>query len=441
MAKDVGLARVSTLDQDPQLQINDLERAGCWPIYVEHVSGVAAKRPVRDQALATLQRGDTLTVWKLDRLGRSMTEVVGIIERLVADKIRFRCLTQPVDTTSAMGKMQLQLLAMFGEFERSLLLERTAAGKARRLAEGKHPGGVALFGFEPDHETVIEADAALVRYVADYVLEGAPMNQIVDTLNWRGFRTRSGSRWQVKSWRRILGSPYVVPILGQEQYNALSRMFAQPGRQHMGRPAIALLSGILACGREGCGQPLYLVQVRQRSGTKRKVYACRKAGSGGRWAGCGSLTISQTRADDHARELFVAAVVGPKFATALDQRQAELLAQDVTAAELDEWRAELVDLDQVQGTRFYSDAMKRRHEELRRMTEQATAKLLAQPDLQEMLSLPKSEEELRRTWDRWDISTRRVWLRRLFHRIVVHPATTRSSASVVESRLEPIWKI
>ena len=88
---DYGYARVSTRDQDPQLQINALEQAGCWPIVKEHASGVAKKRPVLDQALAQLKPGDRLTVWKLDRLGRSITflhrsfaEILGVPQGSVA---------------------------------------------------------------------------------------------------------------------------------------------------------------------------------------------------------------------------------------------------------------------------------------------------------------------------------------------------------------------
>jgi DNA invertase Pin-like site-specific DNA recombinase len=438
---DVGYARVSSLDQDPQLQINALERAGCWPIYVEHVSGVAAKRPVRDETLAQLQRGSTLTVWKLDRIGRSMTEVVGTIENLVQRGVRFRVLTQNIDTadTSATGKMQLQLLAMFAEFERTLLLERTAAGRQRRKDEGLHPGGPALFGFEADHVTVVEPEAALIRDAAQRVLAGEPMNQIIDQWNAQGLRTRAGKPWTVKTVRRILGNPYVVPVLGQDNYDRLRRIFAGPDRQRLGRPAVALLSGILTCAR--CGQPLYLVRTQQRDGSRRRVYACRKQGMGGRFIGCGSITVAADRADDWAEDAFAVAVAGPEFAQALDQRQAELLAGDATAQDLDAWRVEAQELDQVQGTRFYTDAMKRRHSELRRMVEQATAQLLAAPDLAEMMSLPRTEEELRRAWDGWTIAQRRTWLRRVLERIEVQPATSRSRASSVEDRLLPVWKL
>jgi DNA invertase Pin-like site-specific DNA recombinase len=436
---DVGLARVSSLDQDPQIQINDLERAGCWPIFVEQVSGVSTKRPVRDQAMAQLTRGSTLTVWKLDRLGRSMTEVVGIIEDLIHRGVRFRCLTQPVDTSSAMGKMQLQLLAMFAEFERTLLLERTAAGRVRRRDEGLHPGGVALYGFAADHVTVIEHEAALLRYVAEYTLAGAPMNQTVDVINWRGLRTRAGKLWTVKTLRRILGNPYVVPVLGEETFQALSRIFGQPDRQRLGRPAVHLLSGILSCSR--CGQPLYLVHTRQRDGSMRDVYVCRKAGAGGRFTGCGSMVIGAARVDAWAEEMFVAAVVSEGFAADLNRRQAELLATDVTAADLDAWRAEADELEQVMPTRFAPPNAKERHAELRRLVDQATTQLLAQPDLQALIDLPRSEDALQARWAAWSTADRRVWLRRLVERIEVQPATSRSRASSVEERLNPIFKM
>ena len=85
--------------------------------------------------------------------------------------------------------------------------------------------------------------------------------------------------------------------------------------------------------------------------------------------------------------------------------------------------------------------MRRRHDDLRQMVDQATARLLAQPDLQALLDLPKSEEALRARWATWPIADRRAWLRRLVERIEVRPAMTRSRASTVEERLDPIWKL
>src|SRR5437867_6285401 len=105
---DVGLARVSTRDQHPGLQIAALEQGGCDAIYEEKVSGISKRRPVRDQVLAELGPGDTLTVWKLDRLGRSLTELDGIVNDLKRRGVRFRCLTQPIDTSTAAGTLFFQ---------------------------------------------------------------------------------------------------------------------------------------------------------------------------------------------------------------------------------------------------------------------------------------------------------------------------------------------
>jgi DNA invertase Pin-like site-specific DNA recombinase len=436
---DVGYARVSSLDQDPQLQINALERAGCWPIVKEKVSGVAKVRPVRDEVLRMAKTGDTITVWKLDRWGRSVADLLEVIDGLDRRGVRFRCLTQPIDTSSAFGRMQLTLLAAFAEFERSLIVERTLAGRQRRREEGLHPGGPPLYGFEADHVTVIESEAQLLREAAERVLAGEPVNRVVDDWNKRGLRTRSGSRWQVKTLRRILGNPWAVPILGQDTYRELSRLFARPDRQRLGRPAEHLLSGILSCSR--CGQPLYLVRTQQRDGSKRPAYTCRKAGSGGRFGGCGSMTVSQTRADAWAEEAFIAAVASDGFAEALNRRQAELLAGEVTAAELDEWRRDIEELEQVLPTRYATPDMRKRHDDLRRMVDQATAQLMAQPDLQALLDLPRSEDKLRARWDAWTIAERRTWLRRLVETIVVKPATTRSRVSDVEARMDPRWRM
>jgi DNA invertase Pin-like site-specific DNA recombinase len=439
---NVGLARVSTLDQDPGLQLDALARAGCDRIFEERVSGVSAKRPIRDQVLAQLRRGDTLTCWRLDRLGRSMIEVVGIIQDLAARRVKFRSLSDNLsidpDNANPMTTMQLQMLAMFSEYERSVIKERILAGKARMMAEGRHPGGRALFGFEADHVTVNEEQAELLREAVDLVLnKGRTLSHVVDTWNAQGLRPGDASHWRVTHLRRILLNERVVPIIGQENYDKLVRLFTDQERRKGGRPAIYLLSGVLTCSR--CDRPLYGARIRRKGGVQELNYRCEAGkGSGGRHTGCGRTSVAMGRTDDHVREIFILSVVGEPFREALNQWQAELLATDVTAQDLDDWRAEIADLDQVQGTRFYNDAMRRRHDELRRMVEQATAQLMAAPDLQAMIDLPRSEEQLRARWSSWTIPQRRAWLKRLVERIEVKPATAGIS---LEERLVPIFKM
>lgn len=428
---DVGLARVSTRDQHPGLQLTALEQAGCAAIYEERVSGVSAKRPVRDQVLAELQPGDTLTVWKLDRLGRSVSELLEIIKGLERRGIRFRCLTQPIDTSSPTGRLFLTFLAGFAEFEREIMRERVLAGKERQRAEGR-PMGRLPFGWA-DAETVNEAQAALLREAAARLLAGVNVSTVVDAWNTAGIPPERGTRWSVTPLRRMLTNPRTAAILGPDTHAAVVRLFDAPDRQRLGAPAEHLLSGILVCQ---CGQAMYADVAKGQH-----VYRCRKAThSGGRSAGCGRLNISERAADRWATEAFVAAVCAPDFAAALNRRRAALLEGEATAERLDDWRLEIAELGQVLETRYGTDEHRRRRDELARIVRQATARLMARPDLQALIDLPKSEAKLRAAWDGWTIPERRAWLRRVLDRIIVLPATSVGRGSNIAARLDPRWK-
>ena len=446
----VGYARVSTRDQDLAVQLDALERAGCWPIHEEKRSGAKGKdRPVRDEMLRQLERGDTLVTYKLDRLGRSLADLLGIVEDLEARGVAFRCLTQPIDTSTPAGKMFLQLLAVFAEFERAMILERTADGQAWREAQGLPHGRPRMFGTVGAGPTAVspeqaEAEAELIVEATRRVLDGEPMNRIVGDWNTRGIGSRDGKTWAVNALRRVLTNPQTEAMVGADAFRSLAVLFDNRSnrRQALGRPADHLLSGILACGREGCGQPMYATWKTARSGGRETYYRCKPGkGSGGRFRGCGSTGVSQDRADAWAAEAFVAAVVSDEFADALSRRQAELLAGDMTAEALDEMRAELGELEQVMPTRFAPPDARQRHARLQRQVREATAHLLAQPELQALVDLPRSEAKLRAAWDGWSVAERRAWLRRVVECIVVKPATAQGRASKVEARLDPRWKV
>jgi DNA invertase Pin-like site-specific DNA recombinase len=445
--EDIGLARVSTRDQDPQLQLNALNQAGCWPIYEERVSGASAHRPVRDEVLRRLKRGDTLTVWKLDRLGRSVIELHQIVKDLDQRGIRFRCLTQPIDTTTSQGRFFFTMLAAFAEFERDLIIERTIAGLEVAREQGKF-GGPPPYGLttvkQPDGQVVtveVQDEAQLLREAARRILDKEPLSRIVEDWNGHGHRPRHAEKWGVTSLRRIMLNERLIPILGQETYDKLVRVFANPDqRKRLGRLGEHLLSGILVCGREGCGRPLYWKSFQDpRGGARRENYVCMKGnGSGGRHVGCGRLTISAKKADEWALEAFIAAVVSEDFTQALDRRRAELLAGEVTVAQVEEWRQEIDDIETVLPTRFGTDAMRERRDELARLVRQATAGLLQRPDLQALVDLPKSEDKLRARWEGWSLVERRTWLKRVFESIAVKPAPpgTHHRGSDVSGRFE-----
>lgn len=135
-----GYARVSTSDQDPAAQIDALRAAGCDPIFVEHASGATMQRPEWQACNRGLGAGDTLTVVRIDRLGRSLTDLVNTLDDLAARGVHFRSLTEGIDTSTPLGRMFYQLAAAFAEYERALIRERTCAGIDAARAAGRRIG-------------------------------------------------------------------------------------------------------------------------------------------------------------------------------------------------------------------------------------------------------------------------------------------------------------
>lgn len=143
MPKLVGYARVSTNDQDVQLQLNALESAGCVKnnIFIDRISGARTGRPGLEKCIAALKTGDTLLVWRLDRLGRSMPHLVSLIEELGKKEIGFRSLCDgAIDTTTASGELIFNIFSSLAQFERKLIQERTKAGLEAARARGRKGG-------------------------------------------------------------------------------------------------------------------------------------------------------------------------------------------------------------------------------------------------------------------------------------------------------------
>ena len=142
----VGYARVSTRDQSPALQLDALREAGCERVFTEKASGAARDRPELKAALDYIRAGDTLVVWKLDRLARSVRQLVETAEDLANREIGLRVLTQAIDTTSPGGRLVFHVFAAVAEFERELTLERTHAGLAKAKALGRRGGRKPAMG-------------------------------------------------------------------------------------------------------------------------------------------------------------------------------------------------------------------------------------------------------------------------------------------------------
>ena len=136
----IGYARTSTTDQKLDLQLDALRAAGADPIFKDQVSGMRTKRPGLDKALAALKAGDTLAVWKLDRLGRSLPHLVNEVAGLKERGVGFRSLTESIDTGTPHGRLLFGLFGTLAEFERELTKERVAAGRDAAKKAGRKMG-------------------------------------------------------------------------------------------------------------------------------------------------------------------------------------------------------------------------------------------------------------------------------------------------------------
>jgi len=137
---DIGYARVSTGEQTLDLQLDALRAIGCGRVYEETASGAKAERPVLDEVLSYLRPGDTLVVWRLDRLGRSLQHLIEVVAALAERGIGFKSLTEQIDTTTSGGKLIFHVFGALAEFERDLIRERTHAGLAAARARGRLGG-------------------------------------------------------------------------------------------------------------------------------------------------------------------------------------------------------------------------------------------------------------------------------------------------------------
>ena len=169
MSKRIGYARVSTDDQNLDLQRDCLTRSGCATIYEETASGKSAQRIELEHCRKALRSGDTLVVWRLDRLGRSLPDLIKIISELERDSITFESLTEKIDTGSASGKLQFHVFAALAEFEHNLIRERTLAGLTAARARGRVGGRKPKLNEKQIREikTLLTDPAAQVKDIAE----------------------------------------------------------------------------------------------------------------------------------------------------------------------------------------------------------------------------------------------------------------------------------
>lgn len=169
----IGYARVSTGLQNLDLQEDSLNKFGCEKIFTDHISGAKNNRPGLEMAIDFVRAGDTLVVWRLDRLGRNMEDLISLVNRLNERGVSFHSLQENItmDKSSSTGQLMFHLFAAFAEFERNLILERSAAGRASARARGR-------FGGRP--EKLSSKDLELLKTLVD---SGTPIKTVADKWN------------------------------------------------------------------------------------------------------------------------------------------------------------------------------------------------------------------------------------------------------------------
>ncbi len=136
----IGYARVSTFEQNLDLQMDALKKEGCKQIFTDKISGVKSQKPNFEKLLAYAREGDTIVVWKLDRLGRSTVQLIELMEDLKKKGIHLKSLNESIDTTSATGMLFFQFMCILAEHERNIIRERTTAGLSAARARGRTGG-------------------------------------------------------------------------------------------------------------------------------------------------------------------------------------------------------------------------------------------------------------------------------------------------------------
>jgi|SRR5947209_5889116 len=170
----IGYARVSTHEQHLDLQIDALKAAGCQKIFTDKISTLKAERKGLDEALAFLRPGDGLVVWKLDRLGRTLKQLIELVALFNQKGIGFKSLKETIDTTTSTGKLVFHVFAALAEFERDIIHERTRAGLEAARARGRSGGRPKIQDTDPKR-------IALAKSL--YTAKDRPVKEICETLH------------------------------------------------------------------------------------------------------------------------------------------------------------------------------------------------------------------------------------------------------------------
>ncbi|WP_325051076.1 recombinase family protein [Lentzea atacamensis] len=286
--------------QDTRLEAYVASQPG-WKIvkkFQDDASGKTTDRPDLQKAMQWAKSNmiDVLLVYRVDRFSRSLRDTVSLLEELDKVGVAFRSATEPFDTSTPVGRMMVNLLAMFAQFERDLIVDRVTAGMERAADNGQWKGGPPPYGYKTDPVThrllCDEAEAVIIRLIFDlYTQDRLGSRAIANELNERGHRTRSGGLWAFKRILSILENDAYVgeihyrdivtkdahkPIISREQFTEAVRLMDQRGDSHSHRAASG--SDYIATGRLPCPKCKHaMIGTRATGKTKTyRYYTCMK---------------------------------------------------------------------------------------------------------------------------------------------------------------------
>jgi DNA invertase Pin-like site-specific DNA recombinase len=427
---DLGYARVSTIEQNLDLQRDALNKAGVAQIYEDKLSGAKYDRPQLEAVLNRLRKGDTLIVWKLDRLGRSTLETVSIVLDLVERGVNFRSLTDHIDlaSDSPFARFQLTLLAAIAELERNIIIERTKAGREAARARGKFVGAPRLYGFLPDRSAVVPQEVQVLVEVTERILAGESAGSIVRDLNARAITSTTGKHWRSNTLRQVMENRNLAKIMGQEDSDRLRRVFSDPARKRQGVPAKHLLSGIVRCQ---CKAKMY---VASRAGDGKPRYRCFHNAEVNR---CGKTQVAAHLLEDYVTKEVIRWLAGPGLAVVRNRlmqldRDLSLLAQ-----KLHEDEQELVELARLKGEdRYTTPEWLALRDPIEARIKAAHELLDKQPAVLALTNIPETRKELEAAWPTWDMERKRSVLKAAIASLKVFPTASRGPGPFDEDRVQ-----
>jgi len=412
------------------------------------------RRPAYERMLADVEAGslDAVICWKIDRLSRSMHDYTATLRHMSDHDVVFVSYSDPVDTSTPMGKAMLHISGVFAELESDTISYRVKRA-ARMIAEQGRPGGGGCrpFGYEGDRITVCEAEAELLREAATRFLAGESLRRICFDWNARGIRTTTGRDWSSTvlsttlrrdrnaGWRRHRGDlhPAVWPAIIDETMHVelLSALGDSRRRTHRSEPNHHLLAGYVRCGR--CGERMQVLS-RQATGQSFTRWRCRRD-PGSR--GCGTVSASYDAVERFVLDRLLVAMsdadLGGQSGVAktgsLREQTELLLAEDRNALQ------QLVKerfFDRTEHAEVYREAQRMLEDRIR-LSEASLARL--QP-AHANLDIPTSYAEICSWWQALAFVDRRSALSLFIEQISLAPAAHRGGNRFDDSRVSIVWR-